>query len=53
MLELFDVYEWEGICVFVLSKDNNENVFKHIAASLETLRRDAITMQNKIQKNKL
>lgn len=52
-LELYDVYDGDNVCVFVLSKDNDEKVFQHIAASLETLRTDAIKAQTKVQKNKL
>jgi exodeoxyribonuclease-5 len=51
-LELYDVYEYMSVSVFVLSKDNDPKVFEHLAASLEELRINAIQTTNKSQKNK-
>lgn len=53
ILELYDVYEDLTINVFVLSIENEPEVFAHLAKSLEMLRMDAITCPIKSQKNKI
>ena len=52
LLTLYSVYEEITFDVYVLSTDNNEEIFHQIAGSLEIIRLDAIQTKNKKERNR-